>query len=377
MNSTLSQSLQQKRQNPHASETMYTAQSANNTKNASADTTDRNNNNNDQQDEQDSSGDEFLEITEEEIETWSSVERKRFNFKTCASRDEHLLRQALDVKPFNGATKKERFDRWQEVAVACDEIIKSLPENASGQLNFFLGKHAKRRFKVLMEAHYGLINNNKNPMFFGIYGEYGNIQALIERAYELYLLAGYKSGQSTGFSKKKRRLLSGSIQNAKRLRPEDDDDNPSEVASAIQQIQEYLNTHHASKVEDTKQEQLQMIREALSRMEKVHRKLLATLDRQGDSIRTLIKTHKSEVEEITQESQKKMRDMEHDMEQLLKKYDEAEKQKQKEWNTMCERWMTQQREMLTLQKDIIVMQSKTEGARMDLVRELIEEMKQP
>lgn len=136
-------------------------------------------------DEYSSSGDEFPEITEEEIETWSGVEQKRLHFRTCVQRDEQLLRQVLIFKPFECKTKKERYEKWQCVTRNCDEIIKLLPDNSTLQLNFFFPKHAKRRFKVIMEAHHSLINNNKNPMFLGIYGEYGSLQGLIERAYQL------------------------------------------------------------------------------------------------------------------------------------------------------------------------------------------------
>ena len=130
------------------------------------------------------SDEEFPEITEEEVEIWSRVERKRFHYRSFPQRDEHLLQQALLLKPFEATTSKERADKWQLVATRCDEYMKKLPENATGLFNFYFGHHAKQRFRVLMEAHYGLLNSSNNPMFISIYGEYSNIKSLMEKAYD-------------------------------------------------------------------------------------------------------------------------------------------------------------------------------------------------
>ncbi|KAI9262240.1 hypothetical protein BDA99DRAFT_71326 [Phascolomyces articulosus] len=322
------------------------------------------------EEEQESSGDEFPEITEEEIETWSSVERKRFHFKTSALRDEHLLRQALTVKPFESTTKNERFDKWELVALACDEMIKQLPENASGQLNFYTGKHAKRRFKVLMEAHYGLLNDNRNPMFFGIYGEYGNIQALIERAYKLYLLAGYKPGQNAGFFKKKRHQRNGSNQNnAKRLRTNNINDE-SDV-DPLQMMQNKLDAHSFKSLE-SQQQLLKEIQNAFSQMREDNKRIQTALDKREEDAREQLAEHKIEIEKITKENQEKLTEMEN----FMMKCNAAEKARQEQWKEMCEHWMKQQHDTLMIQKEMIAMQSETEESRMTLLRELFEDKRQ-
>lgn len=140
------------------------------------------------QDEQENyyytSDEEFPEITEEEVEIWSRVERKRFHYRSFPQRDEYLLQQTLLLRPFEASTPKERAEKWQLVATRCDETMKKLPENATGLYNFYFGHHAKQRFRVLMEAHYGLLNSSSNPMFISIYGEYSNIKSLMEKAYD-------------------------------------------------------------------------------------------------------------------------------------------------------------------------------------------------
>lgn len=130
------------------------------------------------------SEEEFPEITEEEVEIWSRVERKRFHYRSFPKRDEYLLQQTLLLRPFEATTFKARADKWQLVATRCDENMKKLPENATGLYNFYFGHHAKQRFRVLMEAHYGLLNGSSNPMFISIYGEYSNIKSLVEKAYD-------------------------------------------------------------------------------------------------------------------------------------------------------------------------------------------------
>lgn len=130
------------------------------------------------------SEEEFPEITEEEVEIWSRVERKRFHYRSFPKRDEYLLQQTLLLKPFEATTFKARADKWQLVATRCDENMRKLPENATGLYNFYFGHHAKQRFRVLMEAHYGLLNGSSNPMFISIYGEYSNIKSLVEKAYD-------------------------------------------------------------------------------------------------------------------------------------------------------------------------------------------------
>ncbi|KAI8147426.1 hypothetical protein BJV82DRAFT_346504 [Fennellomyces sp. T-0311] len=317
---------------------------------------------------EDSSGDEFPEITEEEIETWSSVERKRFHFKTCAVRDEHLLRQALTVRPFEAKYKKARFDAWQTVAEACDDTIRSLPENATGQLNFYYGKHAKRRFKVLMEAHYGLLNDNKNPMFFGIYGEYGNIQALVERAYELYLLAGYKPGQNAGFFQRKRGKMNGKAGTKRSRQDEQDDD-------AVDRIRKQLDTQ-TKKITESLNVQLKSIQTTVARMGEESKWIQSVLEQQQKEHQVTVAKHEKEMQRLVEEQDRRIRAMSDQharMQVTLREYDAAEQQRKEQWTEMCEQFISMQRQVLGTHREMVEAQSKAEESRMALLRDLFAE----
>ncbi|CDH53022.1 predicted protein [Lichtheimia corymbifera JMRC:FSU:9682] len=333
------------------------------------------------QDEQENnyytSDEEFPEITEEEVEIWSRVERKRFHYRSFPQRDEYLLQQTLLLRPFEASTPKERAEKWQLVATRCDETMKKLPENATGLYNFYFGHHAKQRFRVLMEAHYGLLNSSSNPMFISIYGEYSNIKSLMEKAYDAYLLAGCRPGKNASFASKR------TPSSAKRRRVDlgkgnMDDDSLTKLCKEsrdiLNSIKSILVTQRDVANDNCELQQNTVAKMLESNRRHIEDKLEGHVH-MVERIKEVVEQERQHISENLCKYEEQLSNEFEKQETWMKDWVESQRSRQQEWAELYQSWMDMQKEMASMLRHMVEMQDQAETNRMSFLREMFDAKK--
>ncbi|KAI9322599.1 hypothetical protein BX666DRAFT_2023052 [Dichotomocladium elegans] len=314
-----------------------------------------------------SSGDEFPEITDQELAVWQDVERKRVHYHSNPWRDEELLQQVLSLRPFEAKTAKERLEKWDQLAQICDSKIKNLNVRPEDQHSFSLGVNAKNRFKIIMKAHHCLLTKSENKLLASITQDTRSFQSLVEQVYEVYVQAGYKPGNSQNKLESDKRMAPVDNRSNEKWITDYERNGTKEVLRSMRALVEMQESMSARWIDEQRKnaEELQKLSE--SQMEEI----LGMHQKEIESLANMIMNARNQVHANMERVEERMKEAFKAQETWMEQWTPTQEARHQEWVELYDSWILLHQEHIALQQRLIEMQKRAENSRTAFLRDIL------